>query len=232
MPRSIDDPAVTHISCVDATFNLLLECKNAKIKRFVYAASSSAYGDSKSSWKHEDMPTRPKSPYAVAKMVGEYYCKVFYEIYGLETISLRYFNVFGPRQNPDSQYAAVIPSFIRSMLTGESPVIYGDGEQSRDFTYVDNVVHANILASSAKETKGEVVNIACGNKITLNEIIEFINYVCPKRKIIPKYEPERQGDIKHSLADIEKAKNLIGYEPIRNFRNGLMDTIQWYEVNY
>lgn len=228
VPRSVDDPETTHINCVDATFNLLMGAKEAGIKRFVYAASSSAYGTGQSSWKTESQPTSPQSPYAVAKLVGEYYCKVFYEIYGLETISLRYFNVFGPYQNPKSQYAAAIPAFVTSILNDKSPKVYGDGEQSRDFTYIDNVVNANILAATVEKTQGEVINIACGAKVTVNEIIAIINYYLAKN-ISTNYVPERPGDVKHTLADIEKAKEVIGYEPTVSFKTGLMDTIEWYK---
>jgi len=228
VPRSVDDPETTHINCVDATFNLLMGAKEAGIKRFVYAASSSAYGTGQSSWKTESQPTSPQSPYAVAKLVGEYYCKVLYEIYGLETISLRYFNVFGPYQNPKSQYAAAIPAFVTSILNDKSPKVYGDGEQSRDFTYIDNVVNANILAATVEKTQGEVINIACGAKVTVNEIIAIINYYLAKN-ISTNYVPERPGDVKHTLADIEKAKEVIGYEPTVSFKTGLMDTIEWYK---
>ncbi|MHC4531909.1 MAG: NAD-dependent epimerase/dehydratase family protein, partial [Planctomycetota bacterium] len=166
VPKSLDDPAATHRHCVDATFTLLLAARDAGIKRFVYAASSSAYGDAPSLPKVETMPVNPLSPYAVAKLVGEYYCSVFYKVFGLETISLRYFNVFGPYQDPTSQYAAAIPAFVTAILKGEPPTVFGDGRQSRDFTYIDNVVEANLLAAKAKSTSGEVINIACGQAVT------------------------------------------------------------------
>lgn len=188
VPRSVDDPAATHQHCVDATFTLLLAARDAKVKRFVFAASSAAYGDTPTLPKVETMPPSPLSPYAVGKLVGEYYCSVFYSVYGLETISLRYFNVFGPYQDPTSQYAAAIPAFVTAILKDKPPTIYGDGEQSRDFTYVDNVVEANLLAARAKRTKGEVVNIACGEAVTVNAIIKMINEIVGKN-VKPVYEP-------------------------------------------
>ena len=230
VPVSIDNPAATHKHCVDATFTLLLAARDAGIKRFVYAASSSAYGDAPTSPKVETMPASPLSPYAVAKLTGEYYCSVFYKIYGLETVSLRYFNVFGPYQDPASQYAAAIPAFVTAILKGEPPTIYGDGEQSRDFTYIDNVVDANLLAARAKRTQGEVVNIACGQAVTVNEIIDMINNLLGK-SVKPTYTPPRPGDVKHSLADITAAKNLIDYKPNVSFNNGLRLAIDWYKAN-
>jgi len=230
VPRSIDDPALTHRHCVDATFTLLLAARDAKIKRFVYAASSSAYGDTPTLPKVETMPVNPLSPYAAAKLMGEYYCSVFYKVFGLETISLRYFNVFGPHQDPTSQYAAAIPAFVTSILKDKPPTIYGDGEQTRDFTYVDNVVEANLLAARAKQTKGEVVNIACGEAITVNAIIDMINKIVGKN-INPTYAPSNKGDVKHSLANISQAKKLIGFKPVVSFKDGLRKAIEWYRVN-
>ena len=230
VPRSVDDPAATHKHCVDATFTLLLAARDAGIKRFVYASSSSAYGDTPTLPKVETMPPSPLSPYAVGKLVGEYYAKVFYEVFGLETISLRYFNVFGPQQDPASQYAAAIPAFVTAILKDEPPTIYGDGEQSRDFTYVDNVVEANLLAARAEQTKGQVINIACGRAVTVNEIIDMINDLLGK-SIKPAYTTPRPGDVKHSLADITAAKNLIGYKPLIPFKQGLQKAIEWYRNN-
>ena len=230
VPVSIDNPAATHKHCVDATFTLLLAARDAGIKRFVYAASSSAYGDAPTSPKVETMPASPLSPYAVAKLTGEYYCSVFYNIYGLETVSLRYFNVFGPYQDPASQYAAAIPAFVTAILKDEPPTIYGDGEQSRDFTYIDNVVDANLLAARARQTQGEVINIACGQAVTVNEIIDMINNLLGK-SVKPTYTPPRPGDVKHSLADITAAKNLIDYKPNVSFNNGLRLAIDWYKAN-
>ena len=230
VPLSIDNPARTHISCVDATFTLLLAARDAGIKRFVYAASSSAYGNSPTLPKVETMVTDPLSPYAVAKLVGEYYCKVFYSVYGLETICLRYFNVFGPYQDPASQYAAAIPAFVVSILKDTPPTIYGDGLQSRDFTYIDNVVNANLIAARAKHTAGQVVNIACGEVVTINAIIDMINEIVGK-DVKPEYAPDRAGDVKHSLADITKANEVIGYTPSVAFREGLQTAIDWYRKN-
>jgi len=222
VPLSVEDPVSTHKHCVDATFTLLLAARDAGVKRFVYAASSSAYGDAPTSPKTETMPACPLSPYAVGKLVGEYYCSVFSGVFDLETIALRYFNVFGPRQDPKSQYAAAIPD--------EPPTIYGDGEQSRDFTYIDNVVSANLLAAGAKQTNGEVINIACGQAVTVNEIIAMINKLLGKN-VKPIYADARAGDVKHSLANITAAQNLIGFEPIVSFSEGLQLAIDWYRSN-
>jgi len=230
VPRSVDDPAATHKHCVDATFILLLAARDVGIKRFIYAASSSAYGDAPTLPKVETMQPLPLSPYAAAKLVGEYYCSVFYEVFGLETISLRYFNVFGPYQDPTSQYAAAIPAFVMSILKDEPPTIYGDGEQSRDFTYIDNVVDANLLAARAERTKGQVINIACGQVVTVNEIIDMINDLLGK-KIKPIYTPQRPGDVKHSLADITAAQKLINFKPKVQFKEGLQKAIDWYREN-
>jgi len=230
VPRSIEDPALTHKHCVDATFTLLLTARDVGIKRFVYASSSSAYGDSPTLPKIETMVAEPLSPYAAAKLAGEYYCKVFYTVFGLETISLRYFNIFGPYQDPTSQYAAAIPAFVTAILKDRRPTVYGDGQQSRDFTYVDNVVEANLIAVRAKKTKGQVVNIACGKRITINAIIEMVNELVGK-DIKPTYAAPRPGDVKHSLADIGLAKKVIGYKPVVDFRSGLKKAIQWYIDN-
>lgn len=230
VPRSVDDPAATHQHCIDATFTLLMAARDARVKRFVYAASSAAYGDTPTLPKVETMRPDPLSPYAVGKLVGEYYCSVFSKVFGLETISLRYFNVFGPQQDPASQYAAAIPAFVTSILRNSPPTIYGDGEQSRDFTYVDNIVHANLLAARAKKTAGEVVNIACGEAVTVNGIIDMINRLLG-RNVKPKCVPARPGDIKHSLADITAARELIGFEPVVLFREGLEKSIDWYRRN-
>ncbi|TKJ37431.1 MAG: LPS biosynthesis protein WbpP [Planctomycetes bacterium B3_Pla] len=230
VPVSVDDPAATHKHCVDATFTLLLAARDAGIKRFVYAASSSAYGDAPTSPKVETMPASPLSPYAVAKLAGEYYCSVFYKVFGLETVSLRYFNVFGPYQDPASQYAAAIPAFVTAILKDQPPTIYGDGEQSRDFTYIDNIVDANLLAARAEHTAGEVINIACGQAVTINEIIDMINDLLGK-KIKPIYAAARPGDVKHSIADITAAQSLIGFKPAVPFREGLQLAVNWYRNN-
>jgi len=230
VPRSIDDPAATHKHCVDATFTLLLAARDAGIKRFVYASSSSAYGDTPTLPKVETMPASPLSPYAVGKLVGEYYAKVFYKVFGLETISLRYFNVFGPHQDPTSQYAAAIPAFVTAILKDKPPTVFGDGEQSRDFTYIDNVVDANLLAARAEHTAGEVLNIACGQAVTVNETIDVINDLLGK-DIKLFYTDPRPGDVKHSLADIALAEKTIGYKPTVPFKQGLQKAIDWYRDN-
>jgi len=230
VPRSIEEPDLTHKHCVDATFTLLVAARDAGIKRFVFAASSSAYGDNPTLPKVETMPANPLSPYAAAKLAGEYYCRVFYTVFGLETISLRYFNIFGPHQDPTSQYAAAIPAFVTAILKDEPPTVYGDGEQSRDFTYIDNVVEANLLAARAKQTRGEVVNIACGKRVTVNTVIELVNKIVG-RDIKPVYSNPRPGDVKHSLADISLARKVIGYEPVVDFGSGLEKAIQWYRDN-
>jgi len=230
VPRSVDDPAAAHRHNVDATFTLLLAARDAGIRRFVYASSSSAYGDTPTLPKVETMAPQPLSPYAVGKLTGEYYCSVFHQVYGLETISLRYFNVFGPYQDPTSQYAAAIPAFVTAILKNEPPTIYGDGQQSRDFTYVDNVVEANLLAARAKQTKGEVLNIACSQAVTVNEIIDMINDLLGKN-VKPIYASPRPGDVRHSLADITAAKKLLGFKPIIGFMDGLKLAIDWYRDN-
>lgn len=230
VPRSVDEPASTHRHCVDATFTLLLAARDAKVKRLVYAASSSAYGDTPTLPKVETMLPMPLSPYAAAKLMGEYYCSVFYKVFGLETVSLRYFNVFGPYQDPTSQYAAAIPAFVTAILKDKPPTIYGDGEQSRDFTYIDNVVSANLLAARAKQTQGQSINIACGDAVTVNKIIDMINDVTGK-DVKPVYTDPRPGDVKHSLADISLAKQIIGYEPVTPFKQGLEKAITWYRDN-
>jgi UDP-glucose 4-epimerase len=230
VPKSVDDPAATHRHCLDATFTLLLAARDAGIKRFVYASSSAAYGDTPTLPKVETMQPAPLSPYAAAKLAGEYYAKVFYNVFGLETISLRYFNIFGPYQDPTSQYAAAIPAFVTAILKDEQPTVFGDGEQSRDFTFVENVVNANLIAAKAEHTAGEVVNIACGQTVTVNEIIGVINELAGKG-IEPLYDAPRPGDVKHSLADITLAKELIGYKPTVPFKQGLKLAIDWYREN-
>ena len=230
VPRSIDDPAATHKHCIDATFTLLLTARDAGIKRFVYASSSAAYGEAPILPKVETMPPEPLSPYAVGKLAGEYYAKVFYEVFGLETISLRYFNVFGPHQDPTSQYAAAIPAFVTAVLKNQQPNVFGDGQQSRDFTYIDNIIEANLLAAQAEHTAGEVLNIACGKAVTVNETIDIINDLLGKN-IKPIYTDTRPGDIKHSLADITLAEKLLGFKPTVPFKQGLQKAIDWYRKN-
>jgi len=230
VPKSVDNPAATHRHCLNATFTVLLAARDTGVKRFVYASSSSAYGDTPVLPKVETMRPEPLSPYAASKLGGEYYCKVFFTVFGLETISLRYFNVFGPHQDPTSQYAAAIPAFVTAILKDKPPTIYGDGEQSRDFTYVDNVVDANLLAARAKKTNGEVINIACGKAVTVNEIIDMINNLTGKN-VKPEYTDPRPGDVKHSLADITAAEKLIGFKPKVSFEQGLQSAIDWYHEN-
>lgn len=227
--RSIIDPIGVNQTNIDGTLNILVAARDQNIKRVVYASSSSIYGDALAEYKHEDLPADPLSPYALAKYAGETYCRLFYKLYGLETVCLRYFNVFGPRQNPDSQYAAAIPKFIMAILNGQPPTIFGDGEQSRDFTYVKNNVQANILALQTTQGLGEVINIACGESFSLNQVINLINQEL-KTSVAPVYQPSHPGDIKHSKADITKARQLLGYQPIVSFPNGLKETIKWCQT--
>ena len=230
VPRSVEDPQTFHANNIDGTFQLFLAAKEAGCRRIIYAASSSAYGDQPTQPKRETMLPAPLSPYALNKLVGEYYARVFYESYGLETISLRYFNVFGPHQDPESQYAAAIPAFVSAILKGEQPLIYGDGEQTRDFTHIDNVVEANMLAAEAKTTQGQVINIACGQSVTINQVIATINRLLGTDSK-PRYAAPRAGDVKHSLADITLAREVIGYEPHVTFEDGLARAIEWYKAN-
>lgn len=231
VPRSVADPATNNRANVDGTVNLLIAARDAKVKRVVYAGSSSVYGESPSLPKHEDMPPDPISPYAVSKLAGELYMKSFYRIYGLETVTLRYFNVFGPYQDAGSQYSGVLAKFIMLMLSGERPTIYGDGEQSRDFTFIDNVVSANLLACSAHATQvaGRVMNAATGTRITLNKTFEILKQMTGYSGTA-NYGPERAGDIKHSLADISLAAKLMGYAPVTGFEQGLARTVAWYRT--
>jgi nucleoside-diphosphate-sugar epimerase len=229
VPRSVKDPLESNRANIDATVNLLVAARDAKVKRIVYAASSSAYGDTPTLPKREDMPPNPISPYAVAKLAGEYYMTSFWRCYGLETVSLRYFNIFGPRQDPTSPYSGVLAKFITQMLRGEQPTIFGDGQQSRDFTYVENVVNANLLAckAPAEEVAGKVFNIATGSRIDLNETFHLLKKLTGYSGEV-KHAPERAGDVKHSLADLSLAKNLLAYQPTVNFEEGLRRTIDWY----
>lgn len=229
VPKSVLDPLGSNRANVDGTVNLLVAARNAKVKRVVYAASSSAYGDTPTLPKQENMRPDPISPYAVAKLASEQYMVSFYRCYQLETVSLRYFNVFGPRQDPSSPYSGVLAKFITLMLRGEQPTINGDGEQSRDFTYIDNVVSANLLACKAPAGKvaGQVFNTATGRRVTLNETFKLLQGLTGY-KGQPKYGPERGGDIKHSLADISKAEAALGYEPNTQFEEGLKRTVDWY----
>ena len=225
VPRSIKDPVTTNNINVLGTLNVLKAAKESGVKRVVYASSSSVYGDSKTLPKKEDMAVNPLSPYALSKYTGERYCQIFYQIYGLETVCLRYFNVFGPNQDPTSQYAAVIPKFINLIKNDEIPIIYGDGLQSRDFTYVENVVEANILACEREGIAGEVFNIACENSSTILQLVNLINKFLGKN-VEPKFVESRPGDVKHSLASIEKAKLKLGYKPKVSFEEGLEKLIK------
>jgi nucleoside-diphosphate-sugar epimerase len=212
---------------VTGTLNSLWAAKEAAVRRVVYAASSSVYGDTEVLPKHEEMMPRPQSPYAITKHVGELYCGVFDRLYGLSTVGLRYFNVFGPRQDPFSQYAAVVPLFITALLQGKAPTINGDGEQSRDFTYIRNVVEANLAAAQAAQTGGQVVNIACGSRVTINELYARLQALIGT-EIEPLHRESRPGDVKHSLADITRATDLLGYQPSVDLDTGLAETVAWY----
>lgn len=228
--RSVLDPLTTNRANVTATLNLLESCRRARVRRFVYAASSSAYGDTEVLPKRETMAPNPLSPYALQKWVGEHYCKLYYDLYGLETVSLRYFNVFGPSQDPDSQYSAVIPKFIRAMLANEPVTVYGDGEQSRDFTYVDNVVEANLLAMRANGAAGKVFNIGCGEQITLNRLIRVLEKILSTRAIV-NYTDPKVGDVRHSVADVGLARRVLGYQHNISFEMGLRKTVEWMKRN-
>jgi nucleoside-diphosphate-sugar epimerase len=229
VPRSVSDPAATNLHCVTATLNLLIAARAAGVRRVVYAGSSSAYGDTPTLPKREDMLPNPISPYAVAKLAGEHYMRTFTRVYGLETVVLRYFNVFGPFQDPTSHYSGVLAIFCRRMLAGQQPTIYGDGEQSRDFTYIDNVVHANLLAAdaTAEKVSGQMMNVATGMRITLNETFSILRGLTAY-KSEPLYDEPRTGDIRDSLADITLAGQLLGYRPVVDFEEGLRRTVEWY----
>lgn len=229
VPRSVGNPLESNRANLDGTLNLLVAARDAKVKRVVYAASSSAYGDTPTLPKHEDMSPNPISPYAVAKLASEYYMASFFRCYGLETVALRYFNIFGPRQDPSSPYSGVLAKFITQMLKGEQPTIHGDGAQSRDFTYIDNVVHANLLGCKAPESEvaGRVFNVATGTRIDLNEMFRVLKKLTGYPGEV-KYGPERAGDVKHSLADLARAEKHLGYKPQVNFEDGLQRTIDWY----
>ncbi len=231
VPRSVDSPRETHDACVNATFNLLIHAKDAGVRRFVYAASSSAYGDQKILPKVETMRPQPLSPYAAAKLMGEHYCSVFSHVYGLETMSLRYFNVFGPRQNPSSMYSGVISRFIDALMSGKAPVIYGDGGQSRDFTYVENVVDANIRAAQTDKGIGQAVNTANGEKITLLELLEVLKKITGNESAEPKFETVRDGDVRHSQADNSLARELFDYKKLVDLEEGLRRTIDWWKLS-
>jgi len=227
VPRSVADPVGCHENNATGTLNILVAARDAGVKRVIYAGSSSAYGDTDVTPKHEGLIPGPLSPYAVAKLVGEHYCRAFYQVYGLETLALRYFNVFGPRQDPDSPYAAVLPIFTSHLLRGEAPTIEGDGSHTRDFTFVANVVEGNLKALSVAETHGEVVNVACGGSYSVSYLFEQIRDALDL-DIEPVYGPPRPGDVPHSSADIRRAGKLLGYHPVVSFEEGLRRTIEWY----
>jgi nucleoside-diphosphate-sugar epimerase len=227
VPRSIRDPITSNEVNVAGTMNILDAAREAKVKKVVFASSSSIYGNNPELPKHEGMIPDPLSPYAVSKLAAEKYCGVFSKIYGLPTIALRYFNVFGPRQDPSSQYSAVIPKFIVAMMNDQQPIIYGDGEQSRDFTYVANVVHANLLAANTESVSGIAMNSACHQRITLNELVRSLNEILNKN-LCPIYKEERSGDVKHSFANNDFAGKMIHYSPQINFREGLQKTVSYF----
>ena len=229
VPRSIADPIATNQVNIDGTLNLLVGARDAKVKRVVYASSSSLYGDTPTLPKREDMIPDPISPYAVSKLTGEYYMSSFYRVYGLETVSLRYFNVFGPYQDPTSMYSGVLAIFITKMLAGEQPTIYGDGEQSRDFTFIDNIVTGNLMAcrTPSKEVPGKFFNVACNRRVSLNETYSLLQSLTDYRGAA-KHGPDRVGDVKHSLADITLAAKHLGYKPEVDFEEGLKRTVAWY----
>ena len=229
VPRSVENPRQTHTASVDSTFSLLLAARDKRVKRIVYAASSSAYGDQPTLPKIETMLPEPLSPYAVAKLVGEYYCQVFTRVYGLETVSLRYFNVFGPRQDPSSQYSGVISRFISALLSSQRPVIYGDGEQSRDFTYIDNVVSANLTAAETTEGIGQVINIASGERVTLNQLLDQLKELTGRNDLEADYQAPRKGDVRDSLADITRARQFLGFAPQVDLQTGLKLTMDWWK---
>jgi UDP-glucose 4-epimerase len=226
--RSVEDPLGSHAVNAGGTLNILFAAREEKVKRVIYASSSSIYGDTPTLPKKEEMPPTPLSPYALQKYIGEQYCRLFYELYGLETVSLRYFNIFGPRQDPNSVYSAVIPKFIDALLQSCPPTIFGDGEQSRDFTYIENVVQANLLAMSAEHLHGEAINIACAERTSLNQLVNLLRKILGSR-VTPVYEEPRKGDVKHSLADIRKGKEILNYEPKVSVAVGLQKTVEFFQ---
>ena len=228
MGRSVDDPMRSHEADATGTLAVLIAARDAGVERVVYAASSSVYGGAATLPSHEDLPAVPRSPYAVAKLAGEHYCRAFTATFELPTFSLRYFNVFGPRQDPASEYAAVIPRFATAMLRGEAPVIYGDGTQSRDFTYIDNVVDANLCAATAgSDAFGRTFNVAQGGRYSLLELVSLLAGIVGVPDVHPTFEDERPGDVKHSQADISAARELLGYDPRVSFEEGLRRTVEW-----
>jgi UDP-glucose 4-epimerase len=226
--RSVEDPLTSNSVNVEGTLNVLLAARDVGVKRFVYASSCAVYGDDPIIPKREEMPPNPLSPYALQKYIGEQYCRLFSQLYSLETVSLRYFNIFGPKQDPTSIYSAVIPKFINAMLEGRPPIVFGDGEQSRDFTYIDNVVQANLLAMSADHLNGEAINIACGKRISLNKLLDILKDIIGS-KVSPIYQEPRKGDIRHSLADIQKGKRILNYCPTVEIGDELKKTVEYFQ---
>ncbi|HEV2765007.1 MAG TPA: SDR family oxidoreductase [Pyrinomonadaceae bacterium] len=229
VPRSVENPRATHEACAEATFSLLVAARARGVRRLVYAASSSAYGDQPTLPKEEGMRPEPLSPYAAAKLVGEYYCQVWARAYNFETVCLRYFNVFGPRQDPSSAYSGVISRFIDALAGGERPVIYGDGEQSRDFTYISNVVEANLRAAETRTGVGHVINVATGQRTTLNELLSMLKKIIGREDVEAEYREPRVGDVRHSLADITLAREHLGFEPRVGLEEGLRKTYEWWK---
>jgi len=225
---SVEDPGTSNAVNTGGTINVLLAAREKGVKRVIYASSCAIYGDTRTLPIHEEMPSNLLSPYALQKYIGEQYCRLFYQLYGLETISLRYFNIFGPKQDPNSLYSAVIPKFIDALLQGRPPIIFGDGEQSRDFTYIENVVQANLLAMSAEHLQGEAINVACGERTSLNQLLNVLKKILGS-KLSPIYQESRKGDVKHSLADIRMGKEVIQYEPKVGIDIGLKKTVEFFQ---
>lgn len=230
VPGSVAEPRRYHEVNIDGTFNVLEAARAAGIKRMTFAASSAAYGDSPTLPKIETMPTLAKSPYAAHKVAAESMLRAYSGSFGMDTVCLRYFNIFGPRQNANSAYAAVIAAFAKALIAGQRPTIFGDGEQSRDFTYVANAVHANLLALRRQQPiGGEIINVACGQRVTVNELAQMCLEILNRPDLTPIYKPERTGDVKDSLAEMSKARSMLGYEPVVGFREGLVPTLKWYQ---
>jgi len=227
VPRSVADPLTSNSANIDGTLNVLLAARDAGVKRVAFAASSAAYGDHPALPRVESQEPRPLSPYALTKLTGEYYCKIFTRVYGLETVSLRYFNIFGPHQSPDSPYSGVLSLFISAYMNGQTPTLFGDGEQSRDFTYVDNAVDATLRACTAPDASGQVINVGTGERHTLNETIKILDRIFG-RQVTPRYDAPRTGDARHSHADISLARKLLDYEPGVRFEEGLNKTVDWF----
>lgn len=227
VPRSVADPLTSNSANIDGTLNVLLAARDAGVRRVVFAASSSAYGDHPALPRVESQEPRPLSPYAITKLAGEYYCKIFTQVYGLETVALRYFNIFGPHQSPDSPYSGVLSLFISAYMNGQTPTIFGDGEQSRDFTYVENAADATLRACTAPDATGRVINVGTGDRHTLNETIKVLDRIFG-RQVTPRFDAMRAGDVNHSHADISLARKLLGYEPAVTFEDGLKKTVAWF----